>query len=301
MITKEFLSESGIPEEKHEAILNKFDESLNEFTDKIKSVTKVDVQPDEGETKADYLARMIKIDKNDAVKSVYNNFTPVIKSAFGVEKIEGEKETDWLKRAAASKIESVQNDFTKKIREYEEKLSKGIKDTDLLKKVEDLQKVLDDERAAKETLNKEWETKFSKKDKEYLLKSDLPKFRDDVAASVKEMAVNAILSGIIDKGLEVTEKDGKRFINLGEEEKFRTIELSEYYKDKLKGIVADDAASGAGSGAGRKPADFIKLERNEALNYIRAELENKGLKRGSQDYIKEFTRLKEEWTKANQS
>jgi Skp family chaperone for outer membrane proteins len=246
---KEFLTSQEIPEEKHEAILNEFNNSISEIENAVKSSIKVEgIEPEDGESKAQFLGRLVKIDKSDAVNGAYGNFTPIIKSIAGLEKNDKEKETEWLKRSIREKIESVQGDFTTKIAEYEKKLKAGVKDETLLNEITELKKVLDEERTAKDNLKSEYETKFERSNTENILKSALPKIKDGVSNLVKENAIEIVISEIIDKGYKVSKNDkGQLEIDLGQEGKFKTILAKDYFTDKLEGIIEVENGGAPGS------------------------------------------------------
>mgnify|MGYP000930701741 CR=1 FL=1 len=80
---------------------------------------------------------------------------------------------------------------------------------------------------------------------------------------------------------------GELEINLGEKGQFKNILAKDYFNDKFKGIIKVDDKGGSGSGT-HTQTNYLKMERKEAIESIRAELMQLGLKRGTDGYTKEF-------------
>ena len=281
MITKEFLTEQGIDETKHEAIISAFEESKKGF----------------------FTGEQLRKEKGDAVRSMMEGFEKSIFEVTNVEKNNNEKASDYATRAFEAfhktgyeaKITELQNLNN----ELNDKIKKGIKDPELVAKLDALEQTLNTEREAFKQKETEWQSETAKRDKLTKYNSLIPKLKTDIDADYKKFKVDSMLNELL--GKEVVEVDGKLLIKGDETNGFTNIEVEAFMKENLKNIIDEKHTQ---TGTGLKPAQggdgtVLDISDNESPQAkeakIREYLNKQGLNTVSKEYTEQFKSLREKY------
>jgi len=278
MINEEFLKEQGIDETKHKAILSAFNEA-----------TKGMLTPDD-----------LNKQKGDAVRSMMEGFENSIFEATKIQKNNNEKASEYAKRAFEAfhktSYESKINELSGLNKELNDKIKAGIKDPELVSKIEALEQTLETERTAFKEKEQAWESENTKREKLSAYKSLLPKFKDDIDSEFKKFKIDGVLNELL--GKEVVEVEGKLIIKGDETNGFTNTPVEEYFKESFKSIIDEKIVQ---NGTGLKPrgqGDNVVLDisdndsASEKEAKIRAYLKSQGINSIDSRYSEEFTKLR---------
>jgi len=303
---KDFLIQAGVPEDKVEGIIAEHSKEVSGIVTAASSVIKLEVQKEDGESDAQYLARRIKLDKDDAVKGAYSNLSGAIKEVYGIEKKDGERESDYLKRASKEKSLETENNLKDEIKTLNDKIKAGVKDPELIKERDELKNLLEEERQGRIKDKEDWELAETKKSKISMLKSALPSFNDTLPKKTINLSVQSEIDELMAiEGVEIF-KDEKDEISIryGADQKYKTVKVSEIFAEKFKGLIKEESKGGAGSagdkgGAGSKVLD---IKDDAAPHEVNKEIQrhvtdNLKIPFGSLEYYAKFKELKTEISK----